>query len=189
MGVRRQEVRANYGDYLAVALQIFRAKFKAKADPKEETKDAREDFGPPKTWLEVSEQLDNPVLKAMILQHIYTYSSKLNLDPKHLGAIIREWRQRNQMFHNQTKLFIEKCDFYSLARQIHRDLKELPNFELPEMVPVYETALKMIRSEYFTVKLEKDPAFWNLNETAYRLQGEKIQEMKKGEAKKRGTTK
>ena len=173
--LRQLELMANYGDYLGQELQQIRAKLKEAAkDAAADVKEANHKLGPPNTWLDIAAKLAGADM-ADLRSHVDVACGVLGMDSKHMLWLIQQWGDRNRTFHNQVRQYIIDCDWYQLARQIWRDLKELPNAIVnPDDLSKYETVLVSVQEEYLNVLSKDDPRYWVPNQKALDLIQEKI---------------
>ena len=178
--LRQLEFLANYGDYLGQELQEIRADLKAAAiGASSEIRQAAIELGPPQSWLDIADQLAGKDVNNL-QKHINVACGILGIDASHMSWLIKEWAQRNRMFHNQIRQHISDCHFVSLAEQLCRDLKELLNVAPdPETAVKYERVLLSIQEEYFVVQSRDDPQYWIPNEKASKLIKEKVARDKK----------
>ena len=94
--------------------------------------------------------------------------------------LIKEWAERNRIFHNQIRQYISDCHWARLAEQVCRDLKELLNVAPDsDTAANYEKVLLSIQNEYFDVISRDDPQHWVPNEKARKLIQEKLVREKK----------
>lgn len=148
--LRRLELLANYGDYLGQELQQILADELAGADMGD------------------------------LRKHVYIACGVLGMDPHHMLWLIEQWGDRNRIFHNQVRQYITDCHWPALAKQIWRDLKELPNAVVdPDDLAKYETVLVSVQKEYFDVLDNDDPQHWLPNQKAHDLLQEKVAKLKK----------
>ena len=181
--LRRMELKANYGDYLGQDLQNFRADLKqASVGASSEVQNAATLLGPPKTWQEAnSAQLAEPNM-GNLRNEVYIACGVLGIDPDHMLWLIKEWAERNNMFHNQIRQFISECRWTKIAERICRDIKELINVtDDLETAKQYESVLVRLRDTYFDVMDRNDPEQWFPNEKAKGLSAEKVRREKKKE--------
>jgi len=178
--LRRLELLANYGDYLGQELQEIRAALrKAATDADSELQDAAQGLGPPKTWLSIADELDGANMDNL-RRHAHVASGVLGIDGNHMIWLIKEWAQRNRIFHNQIRQNISDCYWGRLASTICRDLKELLSVAPDaDTAANYEKVLLSIRNEYFDVLSRDDPQYWIPNEKAKKLIEEKLAREKK----------
>jgi hypothetical protein len=172
--LRRLELLANYGDYLGQELQEIRADLKAAATgASSEVREAAQELGPPKTWLAIADELAGANIDDL-RKHVYIACGVLGIDPIHMLWLIKEWGDRNRIFHNQIRQYISDCRWARLAEQVCCDLKELVNVAPdPDTAANYERVLLSIRNEYFDVINRDDPDSWFPNERARKLAEEK----------------
>ena len=178
--LRRLELLANYGHYLGQELQQIRADLKAAATGAgSEVRDATLELGPPKTWLIIADELAGANM-ADLRKHVYIACGVLGIDPNHMLWLIKEWAERNRIFHNQIRHYISDCHWGRLAEQVCRDLKELLNVTPDsDTAASYEKVLLSIQNEYFDVISRDDPQHWFPNEKARKLTEEKLARGKK----------
>ncbi len=94
--------------------------------------------------------------------------------------LIKEWAERNRIFHNQIRQCISDCHWGRLAEQVCRDLKELLNVAPdPDTAANYEKVLLSIQNEYFDAISREDPQHWFPNEKARKLTEEILAREKK----------
>jgi hypothetical protein len=173
--LRRLELLANYGDYLGQELQEIRADLKAAVTGAgSEVREAALELGPPKTWLTIADELAGANM-GDLRKHVYVACGVLGIDPIHMLWLIKEWAERNRIFHNQIREYISECRWGRLAEQVCRDLKELLNVAPdPDTAANYEKVILSIRNEYFDVISRDDPDYWFPNEKARKLAEEKM---------------
>lgn len=178
--LRRLELLANYGDYLGQELQEIRADLKAAATGVgSEARDAALQLGPPKTWLTIADELAGTNM-GKLRDHVYIACGVLGIDPYHMLWLIKEWAERNRIFHNQIRQYISNCHWGRLAEQVCRDLKELLNVAPDSDATVnYEKVILSIQNEYFDTINRDDPQHWFPNEKARKLTEEKLAREKK----------
>ena len=178
--LRRLELLANYGNYLGQELQEIRADLKAAAvDASSEVQEAAMRLGPPKTWLNIASELAGADITDL-RKHVDVACGVLGIDSIHMLWLIKEWAERNRIFHNQIRQYISECHWGSLADQICRDLKELLNVAPDsDTAAKYEKVLLNIQNEYFDVMSRDDPQHWLPNEKARKLIEEKLAREKK----------
>ena len=178
--LRRLELLANYGDYLGQELQEIRADLKAAAaGAGSEVREAALELGPPKTWLTIADELAGANM-GDLCKHVYIACGVLGIDANHMLWLIKEWGERNRIFHNQIRQYISNCHWVHLAEQLCRDLKELLNVTPdPDTAVNYEKVLLSIQNEYFDVISRDDPQHWFPNEKARKLTEEKMAREKK----------
>ncbi|KAL8721791.1 MAG: hypothetical protein Q9225_001591 [Loekoesia sp. 1 TL-2023] len=178
--LRRLDLLANYGDYLGQELQEIRADLNAAAkdaDPK--VREAAIKLGRPKTWVNIVDELAGADI-GNLRKQVDVACAVLGIDPKHMLWLINEWAERNRFFHCQIRDYISDCHWPRLAKQLHRDLKELINVAPdPDTAASYERVLLSIRNEYFNVKSRDDPQHWIPNDKACKLIDEKIEREEK----------
>lgn len=179
--LRRLELLANYGDYLGQELQEIRADLKAAAatGASSAVREAVLELGPPKTWLTIADELAGANM-GDLRKHVYIACGVLGIDPNHMLWLIKEWAERNRIFHNQIRQYISDCHWSRLAEQVCRDLKELLNVA-PDLDTAanYEKVLLSIQNEYFDVISRDDPEHWFPNEKARKITEEKMAREKK----------
>lgn len=178
--LRRLELLANYGDYLGQELQEIRADLKAAATSSgSEVQEAALELGPPKTWVTIADELAGASMNDLH-KHVYVACGVLGIDPNHMSWLIKEWAERNRIFHNQIRLHIRDCNWGYVAEQICRDLKELLNIS-PDPVTAanYEKVILSIQNEYFDVVNPDKPQHWFPNEKARKLTVDKMAREKK----------
>ena len=178
--LRRLELLANYGDYLGQELQEIRLDLKAAATSAgSEVREAALELGPPKTWLTIADELAGASM-GDLRKHVYIACGVLGIDPNHMLWLIKEWAERNRIFHNQIRQYISDCHWARLAEQVCRDLKELLNVAPDsDTAANYEKVLLSIQNEYFDVISRDDPQHWVPNEKARKLIQEKLVREKK----------
>ena len=176
--LRRLELLANYGDYLGQELQGIRADLKAAAmGASSDVQNAAQRLGPPNKWTEIARELAEADATDLaqadvkdLRKHVYDACNVLGIDYSHMVWLIKEWGERNRVFHNQIREYISHCHWASLADQISRDLKELPNVAGDEDEAAhYEKVLLHIRDEYFDIIDDDDPEHWFPNTKAKEL--------------------
>ena len=173
--LRRLELLANYGDYLGQELQEIRADLKAAATGAgSEVREAAQELGPPKTWLNIADELAGANM-GDLRKNVFIASGVLGIDPYHMIWLIKEWGERNRVFHNQIRQYISNCHWGRLAEQVCRDLKELLNVATDaDTAANYEKVLLSIQNEYFEATSHDDPQHWLLNNKAKKLTEEKL---------------
>ncbi|KAL9133070.1 MAG: hypothetical protein Q9175_005747 [Cornicularia normoerica] len=173
--LRRLEFLANYGDYLGQELQNIRADLKAAAvDADSEIRTAALELAPPKTWLTIADELAGTDM-ADLRKQATVACGVLGIDSVHMLWLIKEWAERNRIFHNQIRQYISDCHWNLLAEQIYRDLKELLHVAPDEDTAAkYEKVLLSIQNEYFNAMSLVDPHHFLLNEKATKLTWEKL---------------
>ncbi|KAK3169991.1 hypothetical protein OEA41_009376 [Lepraria neglecta] len=173
--LRRLELLANYGDYLGQELQEIRADLKAAATGAgSEVREAVQELGPPKTWLAIADELAGANM-ADLRKNVYIACGVLGIDAIHMLWLIKEWGERNRIFHNQIRQYISNCHWGRLAEQVCRDLKELLNVATDaDTAANYEKVLLSIQNEYFEAKSRDDPQHWFPNKKAKKLTEEKL---------------
>lgn len=178
--LRRLEFLANYGDYFGQELQIIRADLKAAAvDADSEIRTAALKLAPPKTWLTIADELAGTDI-ANLRKHATIACGVLGIDSRHMLWLIKEWAERNRIFHNQIRRYISDCHWHLLAEQIYRDLKELLHVAPDkDTAAKYEKVLLSIQNEYFDAMSLVDPHHFLLNEKAKKLTWEKLAWQKK----------
>ena len=178
--LRRLELLANYGDYLGQELQQIRADLKAAAKgAAADVQKANLELSPPRTWLAIADELAGADM-GDLRKHVYIACGVLGMDPHHMLWLIEQWGDRNRIFHNQVRQYVTDCHWPALAKQIWRDLKELPNAVVdPDDLAKYETVLVSVQKEYFDVLDEDDPQHWLPNQKARDLLQEKVAKLKK----------
>jgi hypothetical protein len=178
--LRRLELLANYGDYLGQELQQIRADLKAAAKgAAADVQKAKLELSPPRTWLAIADELAGADM-GDLRKHVYVACGVLGMDPHHMLWLIEQWGDRNRRFHNQVRQYITDCHWPALAKQIWRDLKELPNAVIdPDDLAKYETVLVSVQKEYFDVLDKYDPQHWLPNQKARDLLQEKVAKLKK----------
>lgn len=178
--LRRLELRANYGDYLGQGLQEMRANLKAEATGADsEVREAALELGPPRTWPAIAEELAGANMDEL-RRHVHIACGVLGIDAEHMLWLIKEWGERNRMFHNHIREYINDCHWARLAEQIGRDLKELLNVTDDEATRTnYEKAILDIRNEFFDVISPDDPQHWFPNDRARRLTRERLEREQK----------
>lgn len=172
--LRRLEFTANYGDYLGQELQGIRADLKEAAKgASSEIRSATRESGPPKTWVAIDDELAGANM-ADLRKHVNVACDILGLDSQHMVWLIKEWAERNRIFHNQIRQCISDCHWTKLAEQICRDLKDLINVAPDEdTARYYEKVIVNIQEEYFDITSRDDPNDWLPNEKARKLRLEK----------------
>jgi len=178
--LRRLELLANYGDYLGQELQEIRADLNAAATSAgSELRDAALKLGPPTTCLTIADELASANM-ADLHKHVCIACGVLGIDPNHMLWLIKEWGERNRIFHNQIRQYISECHWGRLAEQVCRDLKELHNVAPDtDTAANYEKVLLSIQNEYFDLISRDDPQHWFSNEKAKKLTEEKVAREKK----------
>ena len=178
--LRRLELLANYGNYLGQELQEIRADLKAvTTGAGSKVREAALELGLLKTWLTIADELAGANM-GDLRKHVYIACGVLGIDPNHMLWLIREWAERNRIFHNQIRQYISDCDCSYLAEQICRDLKELLNVAPdPDTAANYEKVLLSIQNEYFDVISRDNPKYWFPNDQARKMSEEKIAREKK----------
>lgn len=178
--LRRLELLANYGDYLEQESQGIRADPKAAIpDAGSEVQHAILELGPPKTWVTTADELAGANM-GDLRKNVYIACGVLGIDPNHMLWLIKEWAERNRIFHNQIRQYISDCHWAQLAEQICRDLKELlnvaPDLDTAEKC---EKVLLSTRDNYFIVISNDNPQHWIPNQKAMKLTEEKRAREKK----------
>lgn len=199
---RELEILANYGDYLSHEVQGFRNRlFIPGADEGEEEilSRARPAFGNQKLWTEIADILkieeekiaelskashDDDYLKTNISYILRRSCYFLGIDSEHMRWAIQEYANRNRKFHNNINDYISNCSWHDLARQISKDLADLPMVMDLKAIPRYERSIKNIRDKYFDVgDFPNDPQNWYPNSHAKELAKEKAAAEQKRQAK------
>lgn len=178
--LRRLELLVNYGDYLGQKLQKVQADLKAATTGAgSELREAAHQLGPPKTWVTIADGLAGANM-GDLHKHVYIACGILGIDPNHMVWLIKEWAERNRIFHNQIREYISHCHWARLAEQVCRDLKELINVAPDQDTAAnYEKVLLSIRNEYFDALSRDDPQHWFPNKKARKLTEEKVAREKK----------
>ncbi|KAA6407219.1 MAG: hypothetical protein FRX48_09021 [Lasallia pustulata] len=178
--LRRLELLANYGDYLEQELQCIRADLKAAATGAGSVvRDAALELGSRKTWLTIADELAGANMSDL-RKHVYIACGVLNIDPNHMLWLIKEWAEKNRIFHNQIRQNISNCHWGRLAEQVCRDLQELLDVAPdPDTAANYKKVLLTIQNEYFDVISRDDPQHWFSNEKARKLTEENMAREKK----------
>ncbi|MCJ1306219.1 hypothetical protein MMC08_009037 [Hypocenomyce scalaris] len=173
--LRRLELLANYGHYLGQQMQEIRADLKAAAtDADSEVREAALELRPLKTWLTIADELAGANMNDL-RKNVYIACGVLGIDPNHMLWLIKEWAERNRIFHNQIRHYVSDCHWARLAKQVCRDLKELLNVAPdPATAANYEKVLLSIQNEYFDALSGDDPEHWFPNEKARKLTEEKV---------------
>lgn len=182
--LRRLELLANYGDYLGQELQEIRTDLKKAATGASlEVRDAATALGPRNTWLSIANELEGADMNDL-RKHVIIACEVLGIDSDHMVWLIKEWGDRNRIFHNQIREFISNAQWTRLAAQVSRDLKELLNVAPdPDTAARYEKVLLSIQSEYFDVYDRDDYEGWLPNEKAKELLMAKVAREKKRHSK------
>lgn len=178
--LRRLELLANYGDYLEQELQCIRADLKAAATGAGSVvRDAALELRSRKTWLTIADELAGANMSDL-RKHVYIACGVLNIDPNHMLWLIKEWAEKNRIFHNQIRQHISNCHWGRLAEQVCRDLQELLDVAPdPDTAANYKKVLLTIQNEYFDVISRDDPQHWFSNEKARKLTEENMAREKK----------
>ena len=178
--LRRLEFVANYGPYLGQELQVIRVDLEAAAKgASSKIGHAAPKLGPPKTWIDIDNELASANM-ADLRKHVNVACGVLGIDSEHMVWLIKEWAERNRIFHNQIRQYISDCHWSKLAEQICRDLKELINVAPDEdTARNYGKAIVDIQGEYFEVMSRDDPQTWFPNGKARKLTLEKVKKSQK----------
>ena len=166
--LRKLENLGNYGDFLGKSLQEIRAMLEieaAKQSPQqaEAVSDSSRELP---AWSEIANGLEGADTKEL-RKHVFTACDILNLDPNHMGDLVQEWADRKVVAHDQVRKYVRECNWWSLAKQLCRDIKELPNiYTDPDTRAAFERAMVHIRDEYFDVVDPEGASGWFANEHA-----------------------
>ncbi|KAI4209036.1 MAG: hypothetical protein LQ351_007984 [Letrouitia transgressa] len=170
--VRKLELLICYGDYLGQELQKFRADLtkEVKKGYSSEVKKAHARLGGNKLWTSVADEIEGKA-PTNIPEHMDIACVVLGLDSDYMSWIVSEYAKRNRKFHNQVRVYIEKCEWTKLGEQICRDINELPNLiTSKDEYDKYITVLSNIRDRYFEVKDPYNVKFWHANARAKKEQ-------------------
>ena len=182
--LRRLEFRANYGDYIGQEPQDIRAKLKAAAstNASPEVEKAVMKLGLRPTLLIVADELASTDV-AGLRKLVDIACSVLGIDSDHILWLIKEWGERNRVFHIQIRQYIIDCRWSRLADQICRDVKELLNVAPNgDTAANYEKVFLSIQNEYFDIISRDDSEGWFPNERAKNVSAEML--MRKGSAQR-----
>ena len=177
--LKRLELLANYGDYFGEQSQGLRARLNKSPDDTTYDQDHDTDLGPPQTWLQISRESKGD-RRREVRESVRTCCIILGLNTDHTRSLIEKWGERLDKMPNETRSLIERCQWYSLAKQLSRDLKELHNYMLdPDTLKVCKDVVVQLRAQYFEVIIEDDLATWLTTGKAFDLATELAEKLAK----------
>ena len=167
---RQRDMICNYGDYLGQEFQNIRVSLKELSKgASDEVQSAKLSLATPRTCVQSDDELKGESSNEL-KKHVYVCCGVLGIDPDHMLWLIDQWAERNRVFHNNIREYIENCQWSSLATQLCLDIKEILNVAPDrDTAEQYNKVLLRIRDTYFTTMDSDDPQHWRFNDHAKNL--------------------